>query len=452
MNCPKCGCESDGKFCPNCGAQIVSSNQIPNRETEILIDKILADKKKRKIKALIVSIVIIFLLVIVICYSMTKSNRENENEEDAILASSMVSSVSGNALISKDDWSKGTTPYNLKNISFEVPSDWTALFEKPYESMGFAVSYSDLSLLTVYLAENQSSSKASELRQFMLEEAETTSKDFSFIGRSTVKNPFDIPFSCAEFTYNKEGTPYKRTFSICTTDDDFVIVSLDIRLSSPFDYSSDYDKVINSIQILDSEPIISSSPDVSASSAPTNDISQTEEPPAPSEDAQIEEPSAPLEDPQTTDPAPNAQENVANGQKSALSTALQYLSFTNLSRSGLIDQLEYEGFTNEEAVYAADNCGANWNEQAEKKAESYLRTSSFSYDGLVNQLEYEGFTSEQATHGADMCGADWNEQAAKKAKSYLGLMPFSRQELIDQLLYEGFTQSQAEYGVSQNGY
>ena len=117
MNCPKCGVESDGNFCPNCGAQIVSSNQIPNRETEILIDKILADKKKRKIKALIVSIVIIFLLVIVICYSMTKSNRENENEEDAILASSMVSSVSGNALISKDDWSKGTTPYNLKNIS-----------------------------------------------------------------------------------------------------------------------------------------------------------------------------------------------------------------------------------------------------------------------------------------------------------------------------------------------
>ena len=386
MNCPKCGCESDGKFCPNCGAQIVSSNQIPNRETEILIDKILADKKKRKIKALIVSIVIIFLLVIVIGYSMAKSNKEDEDGENSIVSSSMVSSVSEKSMIPVDDWSKGTTPYNLKNISFEVPSDWTALSEKPYESMGFVVSYSDPSLLTVYLAENQSSSKASELRQFMLEEAETTSKDFSFIGRSTVKNPFDIPFSCAEFTYNKEGTPYKRTFSICTTDDDFVIVSLDIRLSSPFDYSSDYDKIINSIQILDSEPIISSSPDVSASSAPTNDTPQTEES-------------------QITEPVQNNQDNVTTGQKNALSTALQYLSVLSFSRSGLIDQLEYEGFTNEEAVYAVDNCGA-----------------------------------------------DWNEQASKCAKHYLELMPFSRQELVDQLLYEGFTQSQAEYGVSQNGY
>lgn len=52
MICPKCGVESDGNFCPNCGAQIVSSNQIPNRETEILIDKILADKKKKKNKSI----------------------------------------------------------------------------------------------------------------------------------------------------------------------------------------------------------------------------------------------------------------------------------------------------------------------------------------------------------------------------------------------------------------
>ena len=62
-----------------------------------------------------------------------------------------------------------------------------------------------------------------------------------------------------------KSTPYKRFFSVCTTDEDFVIVSLDIPLSSPFDYSSDYEKIIDSIQILESEPVISSSPDVSAS-------------------------------------------------------------------------------------------------------------------------------------------------------------------------------------------
>lgn len=70
---------------------------------------------------------------------------------------------------------------------------------------------------------------------------------------------------------------------------------------------------------------------------------------------------------------------------------------------------------------------------------------------MIGQLEYEGFTTEQATYGADNCGADWMEQAALSAQNYLDFTEFSRQGLIDQLLYEGFTQEQAEYGVTQAG-
>lgn len=54
--------------------------------------------------------------------------------------------------------------------------------------------------------------------------------------------------------------------------------------------------------------------------------------------------------------------------------------------------------------------------------------------------------------GADNCGADWNEQAAKCAKSYLDSMSFSRDELISQLEYEGFTRAQAEYGAAKKRY
>ena len=75
--------------------------------------------------------------------------------------------------------------------------------------------------------------------------------------------------------------------------------------------------------------------------------------------------------------------------------------------------------------------------------------SSFSYSGLIKQLEYEGFTSSEAQYGADNCGADWNMQAAKKAEEYLRYSSFSRSELIDQLVFEGFTQSQAEYGADK---
>ena len=161
-------------------------------------------------------------------------------------------------------------------------------------------------------------------------------------------------------------------------------------------------------------------------------------------------------EPQETEPQnainPEPDTNLTMGQQNALRSALQYLSHSPFSHDGLVEQLEYEGYTSEEAVYAADNCGADWNEQALKSANSYLGHSAFSHQGLVDQLLYEGFTSEQATYGADNCGADWNEQAAKSAKNYLDTTSFSRDSLIGQLEYEGFTHEQAVYGVEQNGY
>ena len=139
----------------------------------------------------------------------------------------------------------------------------------------------------------------------------------------------------------------------------------------------------------------------------------------------------------------------ADLSQASVRTAVAYLRTLAFSRKGLIEQLEYEGFTHAEAVYGADHCGANWMEQAVLSAKSYLKSSAFSYKGLKEQLEFEGFTSSEATHGADRCGANWNEQAVRMAKQYLKTMSFSRSDLIDQLVFEGFTRSQAEYGVRE---
>lgn len=68
---------------------------------------------------------------------------------------------------------------------------------------------------------------------------------------------------------------------------------------------------------------------------------------------------------------------------------------------------------------------------------------------MLEQLEYEGFTEEQAQHGADRCEADWDEQAVACAKSYLKYQAFSHAGLVEQLEYEGFTSEQAEYGATQ---
>ena len=68
----------------------------------------------------------------------------------------------------------------------------------------------------------------------------------------------------------------------------------------------------------------------------------------------------------------------------------------------LVDQLEFEGYTHSEAVYAADNCGADWDQQAVKMARQYLDYSSFSRSELKEQLEFEGFTSEQAEYAVSV--------------------------------------------------
>ncbi|MEV6850006.1 Ltp family lipoprotein [Actinoplanes sp. NPDC051411] len=90
-------------------------------------------------------------------------------------------------------------------------------------------------------------------------------------------------------------------------------------------------------------------------------------------------------------------------------------------------------------------------ENAVEKAADYLDYTAFSRSGLIKQLKYEGFSTKDATVGVDAQKADWKEQAAKKAKEYLDYSSFSRSGLIKQLEYEGFTAAQASYGVSKVG-
>lgn len=123
--------------------------------------------------------------------------------------------------------------------------------------------------------------------------------------------------------------------------------------------------------------------------------------PAASPQAQAPEPAPEL----APEPEPKAEEpKTTVSQDNALRTARDYLSFTAFSHDGLVEQLEFEGFSNEDAVWAADNCGADWMEQAEKTAASYLDLMGFSRSELIDQLVFEGYTQEQAEHGADSVG------------------------------------------------
>lgn len=121
---------------------------------------------------------------------------------------------------------------------------------------------------------------------------------------------------------------------------------------------------------------------------------------------------------------------------------------------------DFDGWEGDFANVTQDTVvSAKWVKQATlgernalAKAKSYLSHSSFSYKGLIHQLEFEGYSAEEATYGADHSGADWNEQAAKKAASYMKHSSYSRSGLIHQLEFEGFTTEQAEYGATSVGF
>jgi hypothetical protein len=89
---------------------------------------------------------------------------------------------------------------------------------------------------------------------------------------------------------------------------------------------------------------------------------------------------------------------------------------------------------------------------ARQSAESYLSFSAFSRQGLIDQLEFEEYSTEDAEYAVDALDVDWNEQAAKSAESYLEFSAFSRQGLIDQLVFEGYSKAEAEFGVTAVGY
>ncbi|MEA2016397.1 MAG: Ltp family lipoprotein [Actinomycetota bacterium] len=130
-----------------------------------------------------------------------------------------------------------------------------------------------------------------------------------------------------------------------------------------------------------------------------------EEPVEPVEEEGVEEePEEGEEDPTTAETSSGETDSATLGEKNALRTALDYLDYTAFSYSGLVEQLKYEGYTHEEAVYGVDRCGADWNEQAALTAQDYLDYSSFSRTGLIAQLEFEGFTRQQAEYGAQAVG------------------------------------------------
>ena len=88
-------------------------------------------------------------------------------------------------------------------------------------------------------------------------------------------------------------------------------------------------------------------------------------------------------------------------------------------------------------------------ENAIESAEAYNKVFAYSKKGLIENLKYEGFSEDIAECAVKSINANWKENCVRSAYSYLDLSPFSKEELIHQLDYDGFTAEEIDYAMNQ---
>lgn len=88
-------------------------------------------------------------------------------------------------------------------------------------------------------------------------------------------------------------------------------------------------------------------------------------------------------------------------------------------------------------------------EKALNTAKDCIKEDAYAYSELINLLELTGYSHDEATYAVDNCGADWNKEAIEKTESILSMGDFSKEYVMGILTDEGFTDEQSEYAVSQ---
>ena len=132
----------------------------------------------------------------------------------------------------------------------------------------------------------------------------------------------------------------------------------------------------------------------------------------------------------------------------ALDRAMDYLEEEHYSYNGLIDRLE-NFYSYENAKYAADNCGADWQRNAVLTAEDLLREGAYSQKEIQTQLAYKKFTQEEIRSAIAACGADWIGEAEEYASRAITNRSISAPVL--KMMKERLVEENALYPIDKDG-
>lgn len=296
------------------------------------------------------------------------------------------------------DFEAGTQSVTIQDLTYRVPKAWIIRVGENGFTYYYPNTSTDSYLAVAFNETTSEDFRITEWENFNAYMSGMGSDDrYKNTSNEMRQNKNKIAYAHYTGEWDIDSDIYAVDTALFDCDGGFVSVAFMSKKNLSINYVQDVGSIFDSVEV----PERPSSPsDDESGPEPTNSEQEEQPSPVPTKPSQ-EEPSAEPSKVVQDEPV----ETVTTGQRNALSRAKKYLSIM-----------------------------------------------AFSHSGLIGQLEYDGYTTAEATYGADNCGADWNEQAAGKAQKYIEIMSFSRQRLIDQLKHDGFTQSQAEYGVSAVGY
>ena len=97
-------------------------------------------------------------------------------------------------------------------------------------------------------------------------------------------------------------------------------------------------------------------------------------------------------------------------------------------------------------------CGASRSAEAARRAQDLLTVEPWSRSGLIDRLQQDGFSNMDAVKAVDSLGADWTQQAARYAGDLIGKNFFiSFDEIEASLRLAGFGPEEIAYVMSAAG-
>ena len=220
--------------------------------------------------------------------------------------------------------------------------------------------------------------------------------------------------------------------------------------------------VVTTAPTVKDKEISSSSTKNSVGSSPSPSA-KTSSSPEPTASAASSSPSPSASNSSSTSTPSESVSGPTESQVLAMERALGYFDNANwqwfrpdLSRTIVASLLQDDGFSSQDATYAANNISADWVAEATSMAfqGEYFsldeqNTSWYSKTWLISRLQSEGFSLTEATQGVDgmaeAIGVDWGYHAFNRVYEYDSLP--ARQDYINLLRSEGFTQAEAEYAT-----